>query len=156
LVGELYVRAFCPNYLVLRVCGLYGRWGSGGKGGNFVETMLRVAHAGKPLRVVHEQRCTPTYCVDVAETTIKLLAKDAHGLFHITNAEACTWYEFAAEIFRLSGLNPSLTPITSQEFGAKAKRPAYSVLSNEKLRSAGVEPPRPWRDALAEYLAARS
>jgi dTDP-4-dehydrorhamnose reductase len=155
LSGEYLVRSHCERHLVLRVCGLYGLWGSGGKGGNFVETMLRVANAGKPLRVVNDQRCTPSYCVDVADTTVNLLANDANGLFHITNADSCTWYEFAQEIFRLSSLQPDLTPITSREFGALAKRPAYSVLANEKLRSVGVAPPRPWREALAVYLQER-
>jgi dTDP-4-dehydrorhamnose reductase len=153
LAGEYLARAEAPDALVVRTCGLYGVHGSGGKGGNFVETMLRVAGQGKPLRVVNDQRCTPSYTVDVAEATAALIASGASGLFHVTSAGSCSWYEFAAEIFRLSGLKPSLTPITSAEFGAPARRPAFSVLSNAKLAAAGVAPPRPWQGALAAYLA---
>ena len=155
LAGEYLARAEAPAALVVRTCGLYGVHGSGGKGGNFVETMLRVAGQGKPLRVVNDQRCTPSYTVDVAQATAALIAAGASGLFHVTSAGSCTWYEFASEIFRLSGLKPSLTPITSAEFGAAARRPAFSVLANAKLAAAGVAPPRPWPDALAAYLAER-
>ena len=143
------------NHLVLRTCGLYGVWGSGGKGGNFVETMLRLGASGKPLRVVNDQRCTPSYTADVAAATVQLLERGATGLFHVVNSGDCTWYEFAAEIFRQAGLNPDLIPITSAEFGAAAKRPAYSVLSTAKLTSVGVPALRPWPDALAAYLTER-
>lgn len=156
LVGDLAVRAAHPANLVVRTCGLYGRWGKGGKGGNFVETMLRLAGEGKPIRVVNDQRCTPSSTADVAAATAALIRLGAAGLFHVTNAGSCTWFEFAAEVFRLAGLKPSLTPITSSEYAAAARRPAFSVLSNAKLASAGVAPPRPWRDALAAYLAERA
>jgi dTDP-4-dehydrorhamnose reductase len=155
LGGEQRVELYSSDYLIVRTCGLYGVWGSGGKGGNFVETMLRLAAQGKPIRVVNDQRCTPSYTVDVAGATVELIARGASGLFHVTNTGDCTWYEFAAEIFRQSGLKPDLTPITSAEFGAAAKRPAYSVLSNAKLASFGISPLRPWPDALAAYLAER-
>ena len=154
LDGETFVLNK-PNNLVIRTCGLYGVWGSGGKGGNFVETMLRLAGEGKPLRVVNDQRCTPSYAVDVADATVALIQRDATGLFHVVNSGDCTWYEFAAEIFRRSGLKPDLTPITSAEFGAAAKRPAYSVLSTAKLTALLGSPLRAWQDALAAYLAER-
>src|SRR5262249_53174380 len=70
LAGEHFVRAICSKHVVIRTCGLYGVWGSGGKGTNFVETMLRLAGQGKPLRVVADQRCTPTYTVDLAEAVV--------------------------------------------------------------------------------------
>jgi dTDP-4-dehydrorhamnose reductase len=155
LAGEYAARMAHPGHLVIRTCGLYGVWGSGGKGGNFVETMLRVAAQGKPLRVVNDQRCTPSYTADVAEAAAGLIRAGTGGLFHVTNAGSCTWYELAAEVFRQSGLNPSLTPITSAEFAAPARRPPFSVLSNAKLASAGVPAPRPWPEALAAYLAER-
>jgi dTDP-4-dehydrorhamnose reductase len=75
---------------------------------------------------------------------------------HVTNGGECTWFEFAREIFRLVGLKPDLRPITSAEFGAPARRPAYSVLSNAKLHALGVEPLRHWKDALAAYLKERA
>jgi dTDP-4-dehydrorhamnose reductase len=155
LAGEYLVRSTCSRHLVIRTCGLYGVWGSGGKGGNFVETMLRVAGQGKPLRVVNDQRCTPTYTADLAAATAELIARQAEGLFHITNAGACTWYEFAAEIFRQTGVTADLAPITSEQFGAPARRPPYSVLASAKLAAAHVTPPRPWQEALAAYLAER-
>ena len=155
LSGEYLVRALLPDHLIIRTCGLYGLWGSGGKGGNFVETMLRLATQGKPLRVVHDQKCTPTYTRDLAETAIALIATGASGLYHATNAGASTWYEFAAEIFRLSGIAADLTPITAAQFGAPAQRPGYSVLSNDHLVRAGVPAPRHWSEALKSYLGER-
>ncbi|MFO0825155.1 MAG: dTDP-4-dehydrorhamnose reductase [Gemmataceae bacterium] len=117
LAGEYLVRCIVPNGLVIRTCGLYGVHGSGGKGGNFVETMLRVAGQGKPLRVVADQRCTPSYTVDVAEASAALIRGGATGLFHVTNSGSCTWHEFASEIFRLAKMTPELTAITSAQFG---------------------------------------
>jgi dTDP-4-dehydrorhamnose reductase len=156
LVGEYAVRAASPANLVIRTCGLYGVHGVGGKGGNFVETMLRLAHEGKPLRVVNDQHCTPSYTADVAEAVAALIRSGASGLYHVTNAGSCTWHEFATEIFRLAGLKPSLTTITSTEFGAAARRPTYSVLSNAKLASVGLTPQRGWQEALVAYLAERA
>ena len=149
LAGEYLVRALCPKHLVIRTCGLYGVWGSGGKGGNFVETMLRVAGQGKPLRVVDDQVCTPSYTVDVATVTAALVTTGRQGLYHLTNSGACSWHEFASAVFELSGIKADLTPITSREYGAAARRPSYSVLAN-------TLPMRPWRDALAAYLTDRA
>lgn len=153
--GESMIRAEHADHLIIRTCGLYGVWGVGGKGGNFVETMLRVAGQGKPLRVVNDQRCTPSYTADVADTAAALIAAGATGLFHVTNGGSCTWYELAAETFRLAGVQADLTPITSAQFGAAAKRPPYSVLSNAKLGTVGVAAPRTWQEALGAYLTER-
>jgi dTDP-4-dehydrorhamnose reductase len=155
LAGERFVFDKSPWNLVVRTCGLYGVWGSGGKGGNFVETMLRLAGQGKPLRVVHDQRCTPSYTADVADATVRLIARGATGLFHVVNSGDCTWFEFAAEIFRQTGMKPDLTPITSEEFAAPARRPAYSGLSTAKLAGVLGAPLRPWQEALAAYLEER-
>jgi dTDP-4-dehydrorhamnose reductase len=149
LAGEYLVRSLCPKHFVMRTCGLYGLWGSGGKGGNFVETMLRVAGQGKPLRVVNDQRCTPSYTVDVAAAAAELVQTERYGIFHLTNAHFCTWYEFAHAIFETAGMKAEVSPITSQEFGAKARRPGFSVLA------ANVPPLRPWREALVAYLESR-
>jgi dTDP-4-dehydrorhamnose reductase len=155
LAGEYLCRAECPDALVIRTCGLYGAAGSGGKGGNFVETMLRLAGEGKPIRVVDDQRCTPSYAADVAEATTALVGVGATGLFHITNAGSCTWYEFAAEIFRLYELKPNLTSIASSDYNSPARRPSFSVLSTAKAAAAGIAVPQPWRSALDSYLAER-
>jgi dTDP-4-dehydrorhamnose reductase len=150
LAGEYLVRAGCSRHIIIRTCGLYGVWGSGGKGGNFVETMLRLAGQGTPLRVVSDQICTPSYAPDVAEATVRLLATGGQGLYHLTNSGSCSWHEFAAAIFQLAGVKTALTAITSKEFGAAARRPAYCVLASR------LPPLRPWRDALASYLKERT
>lgn len=155
LAGEYLARAAAPDTLVIRTCGLYGAWGSGGKGGNFVETMLRLAGEGKPIGVVNDQRCTPSYTVDVVDATAALVRDNATGLFHVTNAGSATWFEFADELFRLSGLKPDLRPIASAESGRPARRPAYSVLSTSKLASRNIPAPRLWSEALAAYLFER-
>jgi dTDP-4-dehydrorhamnose reductase len=156
LVGEYWVRQACPKHFVVRTCGLYGVWGTGGKGGNFVETMLRVAGQGKPLRVVNDQRCTPSFTTDIARASAALVHTKMYGLYHVTNAGYCTWFEFAREIFRQAGVTASLAPITSEEYGAAARRPAFSVLSNEKLIAADVPTTRSWPEALADYLQLRA
>ena len=143
-----------PAALVVRTCGLYGVWGSGGKGGNFVETMLRLAGQGKPLRVVADQRCTPTYTADLAAGIARLVEQGTTGLVHLTNTGACSWHEFAAAIFRSAGIEANLTPITTAEFGAKAARPAYSVLGTSRAAETGVCL-RAWPEALDAYLVER-
>lgn len=154
LLGEYFIRATCPKHYVVRTCGLYGHKGSRGKGGNFVETMLRLADSGKPLSVVDDQRCTPSFTDDVARAAAKLFETQQYGLYHLTNAGSCTWHELACEIFRQSGKNVDCKPITSKQFNAPARRPTYSVLSNAKLASLGIESPD-WRDALGRYLSGR-
>ena len=154
LAGESLALAAHPGSLVIRTCGLYGVWGSGGKGGNFVETMLRLAGQGKPIKVVDDQHCTPTATADLAEATVKLLATGATGLFHITNGGATTWFQLAGEIFRQAQLSVDLTPITSAQFAAPARRPSYSVLDCGKLAGHGIVL-REWPEALEEYLTAR-
>jgi dTDP-4-dehydrorhamnose reductase len=163
------LRALCPRQFVIRTCGLYGVWGSGGKGGNFVESMLRRAAEGKPLRVVADQVCTPSYTVDVATALAALVQTDQFGLYHLTNAGSCTWHEFAKTIFEQAGFRANLTPITSQEWGAvghvrlhladqlqpPAQRPSYSVLANSAYEGLGLTPPRPWQEALMAYLQER-
>jgi dTDP-4-dehydrorhamnose reductase len=155
LAGEYLVRALCPRHLVLRTCGLYGVWGTGGKGGNFVEKMLQLAGQGKPLRVVTDQVCTPSSTVDVATATAALIRTGRTGLFHVTNSGSCSWHEFARTIFELAGVQANLSAIPSAEFPTPARRPRYSVLSCAALAATGVPVLRPWREALAAYLEER-
>ena len=156
LAGELFVRYLMERYYILRVCGLYGVAGSAGKGGNFVELMLRLAHGGKPIKVVDDQRLTPTYTVDVARQIAALIETGRYGLYHATSQGECTWYEFAAEIFRQTGLTPNLDRARTGDFGEKATRPAYSVLENKALQAIGLDQMRPWQQALAAYLQERT
>ena len=155
LAGEYVVRSTCPRHFVIRTCGLYGVWGSGGKGGNFVETMLRVAGQGKPLRVVADQTCTPSYTVDVATATAALLPTGRYGLYHVTNAGSCSWYEFARTIFQSAGVTADLTDIPSREYPAPARRPGYSVLAAGAYQALALPPVRHWSDAVAAYLEER-
>jgi dTDP-4-dehydrorhamnose reductase len=155
LAGEYFVRALCPRHFVIRTCGLYGLWGSGGKGGNFVETMLRLAGQGKRLPVVNDQTCTPSYTVDVADAAAALIGKQRYGLYHLTNAGATSWHDFARTIFELSGVSADLTAIGSAEYARPAQRPAYSVLSAAGCAQLGLRPLRPWRAALEAYMEER-
>jgi dTDP-4-dehydrorhamnose reductase len=155
LCGEYLVRSICPRHFVMRTCGLYGVWGSGGKGGNFVETMLRVAGQGKPLRVVADQTCTPSYTVDVASAAVALMNTGRYGLYHLTNAGTTNWHEFARTIFELAAVKADLTAIPSREYPVPAGRPGFSALSLSAYESLGLPSPRPWREALAAYLEER-
>ncbi len=159
LAGELLVRAAWHKHYIVRTCGLYGVAGSSGKGGNFVNTMLRLAREGaasekpKPIKVVGDQICTPTSTQDLAAQLAVLIETNAYGTYHVNNHGACSWHEFAAEIFRLAGLKPDLSPISSQQFGAPAARPSYSVLQNAALQTLVIDQMRDWHEALAEYIS---
>jgi dTDP-4-dehydrorhamnose reductase len=155
LAGECFAQAYCPRHYVIRSCGLYGVWGSGGKGGNFVETMLKLGSQAAPVRVVTDEICAPTFTADLAAAAIGLLNVGPPGLYHVTNSGQCSRFEFAAEIFRLAGMKVDLQPITSREFGARARRPAYAVLANSASERLGIPQLRSWRDALAAYLHER-
>ena len=151
--GELLVRAAWPKHYLVRTCGLYGVAGSSGKGGNFVNTMLRLAREHKPIKVVGDQICTPTSTQDLAAQLAVLIETKAYGTYHVNNHGTCSWHEFAAEIFCLAGLQPDLGAISSQQFGAAAVRPPYSVLQNAALQKLGIDQMRDWHEALAEYVA---
>ncbi len=153
LAGEHFLRYTLPDeHIIVRSSGLYGVAGASGKGGNFVETMLRQAREGREITVVDDQVTAPTYTLDLAETVLEIIAAGGRGTYHVTNSGQCSWYEFAREIFALLGSEPQLSPISSAEYGTPAKRPAYSVLANAALAKLGIEQPRPWREALCDYL----
>jgi dTDP-4-dehydrorhamnose reductase len=156
LAGEYVVRYLLGPHLIFRVAGLYGVAGSSGKGGNFVELMLRLANEGKAIRVVDDQRTTPTYTVDLAHQMAAVIESGERGLYHATSQGDCTWYEFASEIFRQSGLEPELSRAKTGDFGERATRPAYSVLENRALQRIGLDRIRPWQMALGDYLVERT
>jgi len=155
LAGEELVRSLCDRHYVVRTCGLYGNHGQGGKGSNFVEAILKRAANGSPLRVVHDQQCSPTSTADLARAISAIIGTTVYGLYHITNAGSCTWFEFAQAIVRETGLAADVAPITTAEYGAKAHRPAYSVLECGKYARLGLAPMRPWGEALRDYLQSR-
>ena len=157
LRGEELARARCRRAIVFRTSGLFGVARSAGKvGANFVETMLRLAREGRAIRVVADQVTGPSYTVDVARKVWRVVPKATHGLYHLTNTGQTSWYDFARRIFALTGLAPDVGPVTSAEFGARARRPAYSVLGHAHLAALGEDDLRPWDVALGAYLAERS
>jgi dTDP-4-dehydrorhamnose reductase len=155
LAGEYFVSSICPRHFVLRTSALYGKNPCRAKGGlNFVELMRKLAREGKDIKVVDNEFVTPTSTVDVARQIVKLTECDAYGLYHGTSEGSCSWYQFANEIFALSGLRPSLQVASASDFPSKVRRPAYSVLENAGLKAIGMNVFRPWQEGLKEYLEA--
>ena len=158
LAGELLACTLAPRCAVVRVAGLYAAGGTRPKSGSFVDRVIARAQDGERLRIVADQVTAPTYARDVAGTLAALLPRWVSGeapggLYHVTNAGACSWFEFARAALELAGHRAALEPISSAAFGAAAPRPPYSVLANTRLAALGEPPLRPWRDALAAYLA---
>lgn len=152
LAGEHLVRYGVERHIIIRTCGLYGKAGSRSKGGNFVQSMLKLAREGKTIKVVDDQTLTPTYTLDLAQKVKQVILSGGHGLYHVTNQGACTWYEFARQVFAITGIDADLYPTTSAEYGAKARRPRNSVLANRRLHDLRLGCLRPWTEALAAYL----
>ena len=152
LTGDDFVRHSCLRHFIVRSSGLFGVAGSLGKGGNFIETMLKLAKERDELRVVNDQVFSPTYTRDLARKITQLMPTDYYGIFHVTNKGACSWYEFTREILKLAGLKTPVIPITSDQYPQKARRPHFSVLDNYHLRLLGMDDMRPWQEALTDYL----
>ena len=147
LAGEQAVRAAHARHAIVRTAWLYGKGGR-----NFVDTIRARALAGGPLKVVDDQRGSPTWTHDLAEALVGLMERDATGTFHATNEGSCTWHEFASEICRLSGADVPVARISSAELARPARRPAFSVLDTTRLAQVlGRRLPH-WRDALTRYL----
>ncbi len=155
LAGEYLVSTYAEKYFVLRVCGLYGVAGSAGKGGNFVETMLKKAAAGDAIKVVADQILTPTYTGDLAKAVRDLVPTQKYGLYHVTSEGECSWYDFTRHIFASAGIEANLSPTKTSDFFSPVKRPAYSVLSKSKFKSLGLSIPS-WKDAVPRYLKERA
>ena len=157
LAGERLALERCERTVIFRVCGLFGLAGALGRGkGNFVETMVRLAGEGRALRVVSDQVMCPSYTLDLARKVWAVLPKVAHPVYHLTNAGQTSWYNFARRALDLTGVAASLTAVTAAEYGARARRPAYSVLAHAHLAALGEDDLRPWDAALAAYVAERS
>jgi len=152
LAGEDFVRHLCQRHFIIRTSGLFGIAGSTSKGGNFVETTLRLGKEQDELRVVNDQIFSPTYTKDLARKVARLMTTEYYGIFHITNRGACSWYEFTKEILRLAGLETRVIPILSDQYLQKARRPSSSVLDNYHLRLLGIDNMRPWQEALRDYM----
>jgi dTDP-4-dehydrorhamnose reductase len=153
LSGE-HAAANGEKHTIVRTCGLYGPRRKPTQA-NFVDTMLRLGRERDRMRVVNDQHCTPSYVRDVARAILFLVKNRHYGLFHVVNSGSTTWYDFAREIFRLAGIATPVEPISTAEYGAKAPRPAYSVLDTAKYHSLGGPPMPAWQLALAEYLSTK-
>lgn len=146
LAGENFVRDFADRYFIIRTAWLYG------EGKNFVKTMLRLSEDHDTVTVVGDQYGTPTSADELAKAICCLFPTENYGLFHGTCEGSCNWAEFAEEIFRLAGKDTKVKHITTEEFGAPAPRPAYSVLENYMLKLTTDFRFADWHDALVEYM----
>lgn len=145
-MGEQFVLSINKG-TVIRTSWLYGHHGK-----NFVKTMLELAKKNKEIKVVHDQVGSPTYVNDLVET-IMLLIDKKNGIYHVSNSGSCSWYTFAKAIFEEAGYNSKLVhPTTSLDFGALAPRPHFSVLGHEALIQENIQIPRPWQEALKEFI----
>lgn len=144
--GEKAVAETTPKHFIVRTAWLYG------DGNNFVKTMLELAAKHPQLTVVNDQVGSPTSTVDLAAAIIDLIETDHYGIYHGTCEGQCSWYDFALEIFRLSGIDIPVAAVTSEQFIRPAPRPKYSVLENKALNDLKMNNFRPWQLSLAEYL----
>lgn len=145
--GELAVQNTLDKYFIVRIA-----WVFGVNGKNFIKTMLNLGKTRDSLTVVNDQFGSPTYTFDLARLLVDMVETDKYGIYHATNEGICTWYEFACEIFRQTGLNVKVSPVLASEYPAKAKRPSNSRMSKEKLTANGFEKLPSWQDALSRYL----
>lgn len=145
--GELAVEQHVKKFFTVRIA-----WVFGVNGKNFIKTMLNLGKTHDKLTVVNDQTGSPTYTYDLARLLVDMIQTEKYGRYHATNEGLCTWYEFACEIFQQAGMKVEVTPVTSDEYPSKAKRPGNSRMSKEKLKENGFEPLPAWQDALSRYL----
>ncbi len=147
--GEEAVIAHVKKYFILRIA-----WVFGINGHNFVKTMLNLAKTHEKLTVINDQIGTPTYTYDLARLVVDMILTDKYGKYHVTNEGGyISWYDFTRAIFEEAGItNVTVTPVTSEEYGAAAKRPYNSRMDRSKLVKEGFTPLPDWRDALKRYI----
>lgn len=153
-LGETWAQEAHPDCKVVRVSALFGVAGASGKGGNFIETMLKLAHSRPELRVVDDQVTAPTHARDAAAAIVALAGHGVPGVYHAVSGGAASWCDLAREALLIAGLATPVVGIPTADYPTPAQRPAYSVLDNAGLASAGAVMPQ-WRDAVAGYMAAR-
>jgi dTDP-4-dehydrorhamnose reductase len=151
--GECLVQSLCSRYFIVRTSWVYGKYGH-----NFVKTMLKLGQEKPLLQVVDDQKGSPTYTVDLATFLLELMQTESYGIYHASNAGACTWYEFARAIFAEApelldlNLTAELEPCTTEQFPRPALRPRNSVMEHRSIRTNGLTDLRPWRQALRAFL----
>ena len=146
LAGENFVKEFADKHFIVRTAWLYG------DGKNFVKTMLKLSETHEKIRVVNDQFGSPTSAKELAKAIRVLLPTDNYGWFHGTCEGDCCWADFSREIFRLAGKDTVVEGITSEEYGAPANRPKYSILENYMLKLTTDFMFADWHDAIAEYM----
>lgn len=146
LAGENFVKDFADRYFILRTAWLYG------DGKNFAKTMLRLSEDHDIVTVVGDQFGSPTSAAELTKAINALLFTENYGVFHATCEGSCSWAEFAKEVFRLAGKATQVKAITTEEYGAAAPRPAYSVLENRMFKLTTDFMFADWHDAIAEYI----
>ncbi len=147
LEGEKAITEILDKYFILRTAWLYGY-----NGGNFPKTMLELAENHDKLTVVYDEVGTPTYTPDLAKAIGELLDSDKYGIYHLTNSDYTSWYDFAKLIFEIAEVDVEVEPVTASEFARAASRPNYSVLSNEKWINSGFTPLRSYKEAIKDYI----
>jgi len=145
--GELAVQNTLDKYFIVRIA-----WVFGVNGKNFIRTMLNLSQKYDTIRVVNDQFGSPTYTYDLAKLLVDMVLTEKYGVYHATNEGTCSWYEFACAIFEEAGIPMNVIPVTTEEYGAKANRPANSRMSKDKLSENGFERLPIWQDALSRYL----
>ena len=145
--GELAVKELLEKYFIVRIA-----WVFGINGKNFVKVMLNLAKSRDTITVVNDQFGSPTYTYDLAKLLADMIVTEKYGTYHATNEGDCSWYEFARAIFKEAGVDVNVVPVSSEEYGAKANRPANSRMSKEKLTENGFEKLPTWQDALRRYV----
>ena len=146
--GEQEIKSRLNKYFIVRIS-----WVFGVNGNNFIKTMLRLGRENGAVRVVDDQIGSPTYTYDLAVLLVDMIETEKYGEYHATNEGICSWYEFAKEIFAAAGMNEvEVTPVSSEEFPAKAKRPKNSRMSKEKLIKNGFNKLPSWQDAVKRYV----
>jgi len=150
--GEKVIQNYIEKYFIFRVSSLFGVAGASGKGGNFVETMIKLAKNNTPLKIIDNQYMTPTHTLDIAKAINFFIENqiDEYGIYHCVSDGSCSWYDFTKEIFNQIELDYKIDKTTYEEYKTKAKRPKYSVLDNRKLSKYYKMPH--WKDTLKEYL----
>jgi dTDP-4-dehydrorhamnose reductase len=152
LAGEHAALAYAPRALVVRTAGLYGLHGSASKGGNFVTRMIARAREQGALTVVADQLLTPTFTADLAVGILAAVDAGAAGTLHVTNSGATSWHGFTEAIMELAGVDVGVAPAETVIAPGAADRPLNGVLRSSASERAALDPLRPWRAALSDYL----
>ena len=147
LKGEQYVQTLLEKYYIVRIS-----WVFGVNGNNFIKTMRRLGSERDELNIINDQVGSPTYTADLAPLLVDMMETDKYGIYHATNEETCSWYEFANEIFKQSGIEVKTNPITTDQYPTAAKRPMNSQMSKAKLKENGFNLLSIWQNALTDYI----